>query len=82
MVKLFHELVQEKVRYRAENGENPELGRAWLNPKPIKYSRFIEVSSSVDATLDDFITVKVGPKIVMEIAEVTIRGQKRFYRTA
>ena len=82
MVVAFSDMVQEKVAFRAENGDNPVLGREWFNPKLITYSKFVEVASSRGNSIDDFITVKAGPKIVMEIAKVSIGQNVRYFRTA
>ncbi len=69
-----------RVHAFAENGQVPEAGSTWFTPKKIEYSRLIEMTAKTGVDIVDFLTVKNGPHIVMEIAEVCVGNTVRYYQ--
>ncbi len=74
------DMLTARVHALAEDGEIPVAGSTWFTPKKIEYSRLVEMTAKTGVDIVDFLTVKNGPTIVMEIAEVCIGNTVRYYQ--
>jgi hypothetical protein len=79
-VLAVEDIFTARVHALAEDGELPRAGSTWFAPKKIEYSRLVEMTAQTGVDIVDFLTVKNGSSIVMEIAEVDIGGELRYFQ--
>ena len=81
MILAAHDMFDARVHALADCGELPTAGTTWFAPKKITWSRLVELTAQTGVDIVDYLTVKNGPAIVAEIAEVCVGNTVRYYRT-